>query len=132
MDVCGCGAAIEQPSTGRRRVKCATCSPPDPRDRKVKALAAVPAASPSGPGLIEVATLAELEAAGRAASSAGVEALHLARLLDAGGYTAQGAAALAKARREALAVALAHAKPAEDALTELQRRREAKARAARA
>lgn len=139
---------IEQPATGRRRLKCAACSPARIRDRRVRPLPAAgapqpqPAASPtvptllpsppdaSGPGLIEAATLAELAAADRASSSAGVEALHLAHLLDAGGYTAQGAAALAKARREALAVALADAKPAEDAVTELQRRRAAKAHAA--
>lgn len=147
VDHCKCGAEIQQPATGRRRLKCEECSPRRVRDRRVGALpavAAVPAAvrpptapvrlpsagggaQPDGPGRVEAATLAELEAAERAGTSAGVEALHLARLLDAGGYTAQGAAALAKARREALAVALEGAKVAEDALDELRRRRLAKA-----
>lgn len=136
MDACDCGRVIDQPATGRRRRKCLICSPPDKRDRSVKPLPSAPTvttigpAPDAGPGPIEAATLAELDAAERTSSSAGVEALHLAHLLDAGGYTAAGAAVLAKARREALAVALANARPADDAVTELQRRREAKARAA--
>ena len=138
MDVCNCGRVIQQPATGRRRRKCFICSPPENRNRRVKALPApkTPPTTPTllsingsadGPGHIESATLAELEVASRAKTSAGVEALHLARLLDAGGYTAQGAASLAKARREALAAALEGAKRPDDALDELRRRRLAKA-----
>lgn len=148
MDLCACGKVIAQPSTGRRRQKCEECSPKRERpDRKAKRLAVVtplkpapapnpapvtpppPAAPPTweGPGAVESATLEELKAAGREASSLGQEALLLARLLDDGGYTAQGAAALAKARREALEAALKGAKKSASALDDLRNRREAKA-----
>ena len=51
-------------------------------------------------------TLSELEAAGRADTWQGEAALALAEMFDAGGFTAQGAAALVKAHREALDLAL--------------------------
>jgi hypothetical protein len=141
VDECGCGRTIDQPATGRRRLKCSTCSPFRPRNRKVQPLpgpsatvptigVGVPLPALSGPGRLEAATLAELEAAGRASTSAGVEALHLAQLLDRGGYTAAGAASLAKARRESMVVALAGAKVAADDVDEMARRREDKARRA--
>ena len=134
---CGCGRVITQPKTGRRRSKCTECSPPDTRarrDKRVRDLGPVvvsiaPGVEAELPPLV-AATLGELEAAGRSSTSAGVEALHLARLLDAGGYTAAGAASLAKARRESMAVALAGAKVAADDVDEMARRREDKARRA--
>lgn len=112
-------------SAQSRRQWCEQCRPS--RSRAASDPAPVLPGPGSGAGRIESATLAELAAAGREQTSAGVEALHLASLLDAGGHTAQGAAALAKARRDAMTVALAGAKPADDALDELRRRREAKA-----
>ena len=62
------------------------------------------------------ATLADLSRAGRESSTHGLAALHLATLVDAGGYTAQGAAALVKAHREALEVAMAGAESEADVI----------------
>ena len=146
-DRCECGRIIKQPTTGRRRTRCDTCAPTRIRPErnvprlpaparipvkpaevtqlpKPKATDVVPA---PGPGPVTDATMAELVEAGRQETSTGREALLLAGLLDAGGYTAQGAAALAKARREALAVALAGAPSKADRLDELRARRQAKA-----
>lgn len=55
---------------------------------------------------MEESTLADLAAVDRADTTRGLAALHLAGLVDAGGYNAQGAAALVKAHREALDLAL--------------------------
>jgi hypothetical protein len=118
---------IRQPATGRRRVRCEGCAPTRVRPgRKVTPLPA-PVAAADGPGPVSEATLAELVDAGRESTSTAREALLLAGLLDAGGYTAQGAAALARARRDALAVALAGAPSKADRLDELRARRQAKA-----
>lgn len=51
-------------------------------------------------------TWRDLNGVDRADTTRGVVALQLAELVDAGGYTAQGAAALVKAHREALELAL--------------------------
>ncbi len=55
---------------------------------------------------LEAATLADLRPVERDRTTQGIAALKLARLIDAGGYNAQGAAALVKAHREALDLAL--------------------------
>lgn len=108
---CDCGRTIEQPATGRRRSKCKICSPPRDQSHRKAPVLAMPtrqlARQEQGPrpGLAEQ-TLAELQAAGRDGTAHGIAALGLAELFDAGGYNAQGAAALVKAHREALAVAL--------------------------
>ena len=122
----GCGRKFSRP-LGSRRLYCETCRPPRKRAEPLAPVIAGPGGAAPIVGPLEAATLAELEEVGRQSMSAGVEALHLARLQDAGGHTAQGAAALAKARREAFGVAMAGAKVAEDALDELRRRRLAKA-----
>jgi hypothetical protein len=120
MSNCDCGRMIDQPKTGRRRTKCETCSPrrerPD-RGAPVLHLPSPGRSTPSGSGpgperarrTLADATLADLVAAGREDTTKGLAALQLADLVDAGGYTAQGAAALVKAHREALELALAGA-----------------------
>jgi hypothetical protein len=65
---------------------------------------------------IAAATLADLELAGREDTTAGITARHLAELLDAGGYNAQGAASLVKAHREALGIALEGTSPTADVI----------------
>jgi hypothetical protein len=61
-------------------------------------------------------TFAELVTAGRDDTWQGEAALLAADLVDAGGYTAQGAAALLKAHREALALALEGSEPQADVI----------------
>jgi hypothetical protein len=104
---------IEQPKTGRRRTKCEVCSPRRERpDRKAPVLQLADRslqATTSARRTLTAATLTDLAAAGREDTTKGVAALQLAELVDAGGYTAQGAAALVKAHREALDLALAGA-----------------------
>jgi hypothetical protein len=65
---------------------------------------------------LEAATLADLRPVDRDRTTAGVATLKLARLIDAGGYNAQGAAALVKAHREALEVALEGTSPTADVI----------------
>lgn len=77
-------------------------------------------------GEIEAATRAELEAAERDGSPDGVVSLRLARLIDAGHYTAQGAAALAKAHAEAMTRAMRGAASKADVVDELLERRRAR------
>lgn len=112
-DICDCGRTIEQPATGRPRRKCKVCSPPRSR-RPTAPVLPMRASSQPGPAAkprptLEERTRAELQEVGRDETSAGVAALALAELFDAGGYNAQGAAALVKAHREALELALAGA-----------------------
>lgn len=107
MDVCECGRVIEQPSTGRRRKKCLICTPKRERNRNAPVIGLPTRPVESQPELtVADSTLADLKAADRDRTTPGVTALHLARLIDAGGYTAQGAAALVRSHREALDHAL--------------------------
>lgn len=110
---CDCGREIVQPKTGRRRQRCEVCSPRQERsDRKAPVLQLTPRAQEPEKARrksLEERTRADLEKADRLDTWQGVAALQLAELVDAGGYTAQGAAALVKAHREALEVALAGA-----------------------
>jgi hypothetical protein len=112
---------INQPATGRRRTKCEECSPRRERPERRASVLQMPGRGSEGSGqaargagstrrTLTAATLADLTAAGREDTTKGVAALQLAELVDAGGYTAQGAAALVKAHREALELALAGAK----------------------
>jgi hypothetical protein len=107
-DVCGCGKPIEQPATGRRRRKCTSCSPVRDQSHRKAPVLAMPGLQERGERRRSLAeqTRIELEAAGRQETAHGIAALGLAELFDAGGYNAQGAAALVKAHRDALAVAL--------------------------
>lgn len=139
--MCPCGVEIP-PQKGRQRPrkKCVTCSPPRNRPPTVPRIGGggAPAQNPAPPtaptavpriGLaansqkqpaarrsIAVSTLADLSAVKRDETTAGITALHLAELLDAGGYNAQGAAALVKAHREALALALEGTTPTADVI----------------
>ena len=107
---------------GKRRYH-VECSPKAPKDGRAP-VAVLPKVSTGG--RVQAATLAELEASSRALSPDGVVALHLAQMLDAGDYNAQGAAALAKSHAEALTRALRGAAPAGDAVDELRERRAAR------
>lgn len=119
---CDCGRVIEQPATGRRRTKCLVCSPSRDRSaRRAPALGIVGAPSrqkqePTGRLTIAASTLGDLRRVDRHETTAGITALHLAELLDAGGYNAQGAASLVKAHREALALALEGTAPTADVI----------------
>jgi hypothetical protein len=79
-------------------------------------LAANSEKQPAARRSLAVATLADLSGVGREDSTAGLAALHLAELIDAGGYNAQGAASLVKAHREALVVALEGTAPTADVI----------------
>lgn len=85
---------------------------------------ASPPAVPAPSGLLAAATRSALEAVNRESSPLGASALLLAGLLDAGGYNAAGAAALAKAHRETLESALKGAPKPNDAVDELLARRQ--------
>lgn len=123
-NICDCGRFIEQPRTGRRRDKCKVCRPPQRRARNQTApVIGLPAPAPgpdgaSGPSRrsLAAATLADLSRVDRADTTDGIAALHLAELIDAGGYNAAGAAALVKAHREALVVALEGTAPTADVI----------------
>lgn len=111
-NVCPCGASIPVPiGRSRPRKYCTTCRPPVPKAKQTAPILALrpspSAATPSGDLLLlEAATRAELFRVERHETTRGIAALTLARLIDAGGYNAQGAAALVKAHREALDLAL--------------------------
>jgi hypothetical protein len=104
---------------GRRRKFCEACSPKRERPgRQAPVLQlAARSASPAEPKprkSLSQRTLDELTAAGRDDTWQAEAALLAADLVDAGGYTAQGAAALLKAHREALALALEGSEPTAD------------------
>lgn len=91
--------------------------PSGPRDDE-PAVAPVPA----GPHPVLDATQKALDEAQATATAEGALALHLAGLIAAGGYTAAGAAQLARALREAMTEAL-KSRPTSDALDELVKKR---------
>lgn len=86
-----------------------------------------PAAGDAPGGFVEVATVAELEAAGREASPLGLAAVVLARRLDNSSNESGAAiAALARQLRDTLGAAMAGAQKAADPLDELRERRDRK------
>jgi hypothetical protein len=123
--VCACGRPIPpQRGPGKPRKRCTICAPPR------KAVPTRPAPVVAVPDITaELATVAavrkQLATVGREATPEGVIALGLAGLLDAGGHTASGAAALARELRVTLTAALVDARPA-SALDELKARRAAR------
>ena len=96
---------------------------PEPPDDEPRAAAA------TGARAVLDATQKALDEAQATETAEGALALHLAGLIAAGGYTASGAAALSKALRDAMAEAL-KARPTNDALDELVRRRRDRLRGA--
>jgi hypothetical protein len=112
---------------GSRRIHCETCRPPRARSvAPAEVLDLVP--KPPRPlGELEGQALADLQAAGRAQTTEGALALYLARQLDAGGHTGSQTAALAARLMDAKTRAVAGAKPKDDFVDELRRRREARA-----
>lgn len=120
-----CGKALPvQTGRGRRRTKCEDCSPSRPRPERRQPVVALPGVATSGE--VEAATRVELEQADRDGSPDGVVALQMAKLIDAGQYTAQGAAALVKAHAEAMTRAMRNAAVAGDVVDELLERRRAR------
>lgn len=113
---------------GSRRIHCETCRPPRTRS---PAPAEVVDLAPKRPrrqlGELEEQTLADLHAAGCAQTTEGALALYLARQLDTGGHTGSQTAALAARLMDAKTRAVAGAKPKDDFVDELRRRREARA-----
>lgn len=135
MAVCiECGGILPlQTGPGRRRQRCEECRPGRAGQRLEPRLSAslsdllpdeatkrVP--EPDDVGPILAVTRGALAEANTGDTPAAILAQHFANLLDAGGYTAQGAASLGKALRETLAEAL-RARPTTDALDELVKRR---------
>jgi len=119
-----CGKALPvQTGRGRRRTMCEDCSPRRERQERREPVVAPPRAAG---GDVEAATLAELAGSGREASPDGVVALRMARLIDDGEYTAQGAAALVKAHSEAMTRAMRNAAGKADVVDELLERRRAR------
>lgn len=115
-----CGAPLPvQTGRGRRRTKCANCSPS--RVSKPKTTPP-PMASPSK-GLLD-ATRAELETAGRASSSAGQAALLLAERIEFGENTGSAVAQMVRQLHDTMTRALADAEIASDPVDELRARRE--------
>ncbi len=117
--MCPCGAEIP-PQQGRQRPrkKCVTCSPPRNRPSTVPKIGLAAGSERTAPARRSIAasTLADLTAVDRQDTTPGITALHLAELLDAGGYNAQGAASLVKAHREALGLALEGTTPDADVI----------------
>jgi hypothetical protein len=95
-----------QKGPGQPRAYCEVCRPPRTGQEAAPVVSIAPSAKRTAK-TVAASTLADLERAGQEETTEGVVALHLAELLDAGQYTAQGAAALVKAHREALDLALA-------------------------
>lgn len=122
MDVCECGQKIVHPARGRRRERCEACSPTRAQPKRkapvlqlTKPTDTLPGPNSSRKSLYQ-RTLDELTAVARQDSWQGEAALKVAELVDAGGYTAQGASALIKSHREALEVALAGASAKADVI----------------
>ena len=108
-----------------RRLYCEECRPP----KAGPVLAPAAAQLDQGPGECELVVRAQLEAAGRAGTVAGVLAIRLARQLDDATLTGPGAASLANRVEELAAKAMLGVKPERDFVDELA---EARARAATA
>jgi hypothetical protein len=119
-----CGAPLPvQTGRGRRRVKCATCSPPRKSVAKPIALASLP----SGGTSMVSATVAELESAGVESSALGQAALLLARRIEAGEDNGSAIASLVKQWQDTMGRATAGAEPQAVSLTDqLKARRDAR------
>lgn len=118
MATCVCGREIQNPVTGRPRKRCDRCSPRrDQSSRKapVLTLADRKPVQSSDKALADL-TRSTLAEAGRLNTWHGAAALTAAKLIDAGSYTAQGAAALLKAHREAMDIAMAGAGASADVI----------------
>lgn len=117
----------QKPGPGRPRTYHEGCKPKrgqrpalrlatEPGPRQVAGQQVAGPATPPDPLSLEAATLADLQAVDRHGTTRGIAALRLARLLDAGDYNAQGAAALVKAHREALDLAMEGTTPEADVI----------------
>lgn len=121
-----CGAPLPvQIGRGRRRVKCATCSPPRrPAAAKRAPLAVLPIAA--GESLVD-ATLAELRAAGVESSALGQAAMLLARRIESGQDSGSAIAQMVKQWQDTITRATAAAEPVTVSLTDqLKARRDAR------
>ena len=129
---CECGRVIPpQRGPGKPRKRCTTCAPPRGKaaDRPAPA-PVVDLTAGKSPALLDesdwpqvVAVRSVLAAAGREHAPAGVLALRLAAMVDEGGHTASGAAALARQLLATMDTALAGAPKAADKLDEIAQRR---------
>lgn len=123
-DVCGVQYEAKRPNS---RFHSDTCRKRHQRGARVAPVRAVP----TRVGLVEQATRAELDEAGRLGSALGQVAVALAARLDDGRDTGQGAASLSKELRAVMAAALADVTAAADPIDELRSWRDRKRAAAR-
>jgi hypothetical protein len=121
---CGGPMPPQAPGPGRPRSKCDRCAGRKPAEGTVVVL---PPRTDDNPFQGLLATTRErLEAVGRDGTVAGAAAIHAAMLLEMGGHTASGAAALLKELRAANEEATKNASAGEDLVDELKRRRQAR------
>lgn len=118
-----CGAPLPiQVGRGRRRTKCAACSPPRKPARR-----APMTALPSGGESLVAATEAELTRADVTSSALGQAALLLARRIEAGQDGGSAIASLVKQWQDTMARATAGAEPeAVSLVDQLKARRDAR------
>jgi hypothetical protein len=106
-DACDCGRVIVQPATGRRRTKCAVCSPPDTRDRR---RAPAPVTTLPGGGEHPLVTRTRADLGDLADTAEGMILLQLAAAIAAGGGSPTGLVRLSEryetAKRALLALAV--------------------------
>jgi hypothetical protein len=136
MGKCECGREIEPIGKlgGHPRKRCSVCSPFKPRRKPLAAVVDLPTqwatpvnggedvpipTVPTGPGAMVLAVRAQLEHAGVSGSVDGILAEQIAKVVDMGGLSRPGAAALAKSLRETLAAALVGHADGDDPLDEM-------------
>lgn len=131
--ICSCGRPVPpQTGPGKPRTKCEVCSPSrakgaPPRPGRPAPVAALPERElPPGCAGLVAETRAALLAVGKLDSPAGALAILQAGMLEDGGHTASGVAALAKQLLATMALAVGDAPVAADRLDELAARRAGK------
>lgn len=125
-----CGGPLPvQTGRGRRRTKCAACSPPRKQSGASAAGVKCPVAPATGAGLLK-ATTAELESAGVLATTAGQAALLLAERIEFGENSGSAVAMMVRQLHETMSRALSGQAEQLDPVDELRARREERRRAA--
>ena len=119
--LCECGNKIPQATKGPMRLKCDACR----RHVRKNAIVSLPTNYDvsKAEGKIVDQVRASLVAVNKVDTPEGALALYVAAMLDKGGHTAQGAAALARELRQTMIVVTAGAVSSDDPVDELRRRR---------
>jgi hypothetical protein len=115
-----CGEKIAVQSTGQPRKHCAKCRPPRNRPRPVQETI------PAPPESLAAQIRADLESAGVVGTPAGLLAVSLATVVDEGGHTASGLAALSREIRQAVGDAKSSATTSATKISELREKRAAR------